>query len=94
MRIFRSIVGAAALVGLLAAPAHAGLIFNQDSRAHEIVFERGAGRANVEIEPNRPMRFVCDELPCRITLKATGQTVSLERNDQDVIIENGRLRRR
>lgn len=89
--MIRTIVSTLALLAALAAPAQAGLLFNQDGRAHEVTFERGKGRVTTSVAANKTVLFECSEPPCSIRLEETGQTLRLTSNSQDVVIRDGKL---
>lgn len=92
--MLRTLIGSLALVAALAGSAHAGLLFNEDGRAHEITFQRGNGRVKASVQANKAVLFECSQLPCSIRLEASGQTVRLTSNHQDVVIRDGKLHAR
>jgi hypothetical protein len=92
--MLRTLIRSLALVAALAGSAHAGLLFNEDGRAYEVTFERGNGRVKASIEAKKTVLFECSQLPCQIRLEASGQTVRLTSNQQDVVIKDGKLHAR
>lgn len=92
----RRFVAAASFLCLFfaTASADAGLVFNHDHRSYAVAFQRGGGSVEATVPAEHALAFRCRALPCRITMRATGQSIELTSNGEDVIIKAGRLRLR
>lgn len=90
-RRFLAIV-ASACIFLSCASAWAGVLYNHDRTSYALTFKRGSGSVETRLQARRALAFHCSALPCRITITATGQSIELTSNDEDVVIEHGRLK--
>ena len=89
MKTLQHLLVVATLV--IASTASAGILHNRDAKTHEILLTQGNGSASATVQANRMVNFRCVKLPCKVTMKATGQSVVIKAQNRDLVIKSGKL---